>query len=147
MDEHMTPDIGGLARVFRMIRSSLDYFARKYDLTLTEMGIVFDIFFQGEMTLKELSESQGIPKSTVSRLVDGLVKRHVLNREIPEENRRIVRITITEEFRGRMDALRDDAGFQQLLQRDLPGETARLAIRKLGELLELLQSADQPPET
>lgn len=145
--DHKKADIHGLVTVFRMIRGSLDYFARKYDLSITEMGIVFDTFFHEKMTVTALSESQGIPKSTVSRLVDNLVKRDILNRVRPEENRRIVHVTITEDFRREMDTLSDDTSFQNILERDLPGEKGRLAIQKLNELLALLQdtgSSEQP---
>ena len=141
--DHGKADIQGLVKVFGMIRGSLDYFAHKYDLSLTEMGIVFDIFAKGSMTVTQLSAQQGIPKSTVSRLVDVLVKRGMLNRERPEDNRRIVQITITREFQAEMDHLKDDAAFQQVMERDLPREKGQLAIKKLGELLDILQDEQE----
>lgn len=137
--DHGKADINGLVAVFGMIRASLDYFSQKYDLSITEMGIVFDIFSQGAMTVTEISAQQGIPKSTVSRLVDVLVKRGILNRERPEDNRRIVRISITEEFRAEMNQLKDDTVFQNMMERDLPREKGRRAIQKFGELLNILR--------
>lgn len=137
--EHGGADIQGLAMVFRMIRGSLDYFAKKYALSLTEMGIVFDLF-QQEMTITQLSENQGIPKSTVSRLVDNLVRRDFLNRVRPDSNRRIVLVTLTEDFRRELDELRNDDGFQRMIQQSIPGSKGRAAVKKLGELLELLRS-------
>lgn len=137
--DHGKADINGLVTVFGMIRASLDYFARKYDLSIAEMGIVFDIFSRGAMTVTELSMQQGIPKSTVSRLVDVLVKRGILNRERPADNRRIVCISITEEFRAEMDQLKDDAAFQSIMERDLPREKGRRAIQKLSELVNILK--------
>ena len=144
---HGKADINGLVMVFNMIRGSLDYFARKYDLSLTEMGMVFDIFSKGALTVTELSALQGIPKSTVSRLVDDLVKRGILNRERPEDNRRIVHITITPDFRAEMDRLKDDAGFQQVIEQDLPPEKGQLAIGKLRELLDILKDEHKPDES
>ena len=137
--DHKRADIYGLVTVFGMIRGSLDYFARKYDLSITEMGLVFDIFSQDAMTVTELSAHQGIPKSTVSRLVDVLVKRGILNRERPEDDRRIVRITITDAFRSEMDHLKDDDAFQKVIERDLPRAKGQLAIKKLRELLDILR--------
>lgn len=137
--EYGKADINGLVAVYGMIRSSLDYFSQKYDLSITEMGIVFDIFSQGAMTVTELSVQHGIPKSTISRLVDILVKRSILNREQPADNRRIVRISITEEFRAEMDQLKDDTAFQNIMERNLPREKGKQAIQKLGELLDILK--------
>ena len=51
------------------------------------------------ITLNELSDHMGLTKSTVSGIVDRLAKQGVVTREIPEENRRIVRLAISEEFR------------------------------------------------
>ena len=140
--DHEKADIHGLVMVFRMIRRSLNYFAKKYDLSLTEMGIVFDTFFHGQVTVTELSESQGIPKSTVSRLVENLVQRGYLNRVRPEDNRRIVQITITDSYRAELDALTSDDGFQRILEQDIPREKGRQAIGKLNELLALLQDPE-----
>ena len=141
--DHNKADFQGLVTVFRMIRRSLNYFAKKYDLSLTEMGIVFDTFFHEKITVTELAASQGIPKSTVSRLVENMVQRGLLNRVRPDDNRRIVQITITDNFRAELDELRNDEGFQKTIEQDIPGEKGRQAIAKLGELLELLQDQDK----
>lgn len=140
--DHREADIHGLIMVFRMIRRSLNYFAKKYDLSLTEMGIAFDTFFHDKITVTELAESQGIPKSTVSRLVENLVRKGYLNRVRPEDNRRIVHITVTDSYRTELDELRNDEGFQKMLEQDIPREKGQLAIAKLGELLELLQDQE-----
>ena len=139
--DHEKADIHGLVMVFRMIRRSLNYFAKKYGLSLTEMGIVFDTFFRGQVTVTELSESQGIPKSTVSRL-ENLVQRGYLNRVRPEDNRRIVQITITDSYREELDRLSSDDGFQKTLEQDIPRAKGRQAIGKLNELLEIMQAPD-----
>ena len=131
-------DINGLVLVFQMIRKSLDYFANKYELSIGEINIIFDIFFTDGMTITELSERQGVPKSTVSRLVDNLVKKKMLDRIRPEENRRIVNVTISNSFRKELDSLKDDKKFQHLLEEDFPKEKGMLAVQKLGELLDVL---------
>ena len=141
--DHNKADFQGLVTVFRMIRRSLNYFAKKYDLSLTEMGIVFDTFFHEKITVTELAASQGIPKSTVSRLVENMVQRGLLNRVRPDDNRRIVQITITDSFQTELDKLRNDEGFQKTIEQDIPGEKGRQAIAKLDELLDLLQDKDE----
>ncbi len=51
---------------------------------------------QPEISLKELADKLSLEKSTVSRTVDGLVKRRFLNRETPSENRRLIKLNLTE---------------------------------------------------
>ncbi|MBQ9031236.1 MAG: winged helix-turn-helix transcriptional regulator [Parasporobacterium sp.] len=137
-----TPDVNGLAKVFRMIRNSIGYFAKRYHLTVSEMAIVFEVFYQGEMSVTRLAEELGISKSTVSRLVEALVQRHYLDRVRPEENRRIVRITISDGFRSQMDMLKDDTAFKQILEADFSPEKGQLAIRKFMELVDILQESE-----
>ena len=72
-----------------------------------------------------------------------MVQRGLLNRVRPDDNRRIVQITITDNFRAELDELRNDEGFQKTIEQDIPGEKGRQAIAKLGELLELLQDQDK----
>ncbi|MBR3400664.1 MAG: MarR family transcriptional regulator [Parasporobacterium sp.] len=136
-------DISGLVKVFRMVQSSFGYFGRKYGLTISEMMILFDTFYQGKVTVTQLADSLGIPKSTVSRLVDHMVRLKYLDRIRPEDNRRIVQISVTDEFCANLEFLKDDLAFQQVLEKDLPRETGQKAIGKLMELVDILQ-ADVP---
>jgi len=48
--------------------------------------------------LNEMSECLGLTKSTVSGIVDRLVGQGVVIKEIPENNRRIVRLSLSPEF-------------------------------------------------
>ena len=134
-------DMAGLAMVFRMVRNSIGFFAKKYDLTISEMAIVFDIFYQKKVSLTQLANSLGIPKSTVSRLVEHLVQKNYLNRIRPAENRRTVQITITPEFLEELGRLQEDAAFQELLEKDLPREQGQKAIGKYKELVDILEES------
>jgi DNA-binding MarR family transcriptional regulator len=55
------------------------------------------------ITLQALSEHMNLTKSTVSGIVDRLEKQGVVTREIPKDNRRIVKLSITEEFKKNND--------------------------------------------
>jgi len=133
-------DIGGLVLVFHMVQESFQYFGKKYGLSMTEMMILFDTFYQKKATVTQLAESLGIPKSTVSRLVEQMVQKHVLNRIRPDDNRRIVEITVADDFSSELDLLRDDTAFQQVLEKHLPREIGQQAIGKLIELVGIINS-------
>ena len=113
---------------------------------MTEMMILFDTFYQKQVTVTQLADSLGIPKSTVSRLVEQMVQKGCLNRIRPENNRRIVQISVKDSFCSELDLLKDDTAFQQLLERDLPRETGQRAIGKLMELVEILESDHSEPK-
>lgn len=72
--------------------------ARGMGLNSTQMLIVYEVYENQNISLNGLCERLEIPKSTVSRIVDELVKKGVLTREIPEENRRIVKLRVSENF-------------------------------------------------
>ena len=139
-------DIGGLVLVFHMVQESFQYFRKKYGLSMTEMMILFDTFYQKKATVTQLAESLGIPKSTVSRLVEQMVQKHVLNRIRPDDNRRIVEITVADDFSSELNLLRDDAAFQQVLEKHLPREIGQQAIGKLIELVGIINTDTLPPE-
>lgn len=70
--------------------------AKKLGLSSTQMLLVYEVLQNKDISLNGLCEIMGLPKSTVSRLVDDLVKKNVLIREIPPENRRTVRLRVAE---------------------------------------------------
>ncbi len=66
-------------------------------VSLPQCHALLEIENQDNITVTELSEKLTLEKSTVSRTVDNLVKKGYLQREIPEENRRTVKLQLTEE--------------------------------------------------
>ncbi len=71
---------------------------RKYKFTAPQAMTVRQLQCTPYITLKELSEKLNLSKSTVSGIVDKLEKQGVLVREIPENNRRIVRLSLSDKF-------------------------------------------------
>jgi predicted transcriptional regulator len=72
--------------------------AKGFGLTTSQFMIVYEIYNNKGMSLKELSTRLDLPKSSVSRIVDQLVNRGVVIRKIPKENRRKVELSITDDF-------------------------------------------------
>ena len=58
------------------------------------------MYSHNSINLNELSEKLYLDKSTVSRTVDSLVKNGTVNRVIPEENRRMITISLTDKGDG-----------------------------------------------
>ncbi|WP_460294322.1 MarR family winged helix-turn-helix transcriptional regulator [Clostridium tertium] len=63
------------------------------------------------ITLKELSERLNLSKSTVSGIVTQLEKQGVIIREIPEDNRRIVKLSLSDDFMKDFDFIYVKKGY------------------------------------
>lgn len=61
------------------------------------------------MSIKDLAEELRLERSSVSRLVDGLVKGGFVLRELNEQNRREVILCLTEKGERTMDRLREQS--------------------------------------
>ncbi|WP_315068169.1 MarR family winged helix-turn-helix transcriptional regulator [uncultured Clostridium sp.] len=77
--------------------------AKQYGFTVPQMGVIFHLYDVPSITLNELSEHMGLTKSTVSGIIDRLAKQGVVTREIPKDNRRTVKLYISEEFKKNTD--------------------------------------------
>jgi len=93
--------------IFKSIKKSLsckyEKIAKEYGFTAPQLGVIFHLYMMPSITLNELSDHMSLTKSTVSGIVDRLAKQGVVNREIPKDNRRIVKLSISEEFRRNND--------------------------------------------
>ncbi|MFO7658744.1 MAG: MarR family transcriptional regulator [Bacteroidales bacterium] len=66
-------------------------------VTLTQCHTLMELDKQDNISLKTLSERLFQDKSTVSRIVEGLVNLGLVDREIPKNNRRAVLIKLTKQ--------------------------------------------------
>lgn len=58
----------------------------------------------GEMKISDLSEKLGLSNSTVSGIIDRLEKQNIVERIRSEEDRRVIFVKMTDEFRKNSDA-------------------------------------------
>jgi len=65
-------------------------------ISLAQCHTLLEIEQHGELSVSGLASNLCLDKSTVSRTVDGLVSMQMANRTIPEENRRLALIGLTE---------------------------------------------------
>ena len=88
----------------------------------------------------------GLTKSTVSGIVDRLSNQGVVTREIPKDNRRIVNLSISEEFKKNNDICAIKKGFISDLISDsiknMDPEEVEKMIYGLRQFSLLLNSGD-----
>ena len=87
----------------KTVRHKLEKIAKQYGFTEPQLSVIFHLYHMPSITLNELSEHMMLTKSTVSGIVDRLTKQGVVIRDIPEDNRRIVKLSISEEFKKNND--------------------------------------------
>jgi len=84
--------------VNKVYRDQIYEKSRQYGFTGPQIGLIIGLHKKPYVTLKEMSERLGLSKSTVSGIVDRLVGQGVVIREIPEDNRRTVRLSLSPDF-------------------------------------------------
>lgn len=68
-----------------------------YDFTSTQCYSLIELGKTNQMTMLDLSEKMNLNTSTMTRIVDKLVKRNLVERKRDEADRRIVLVSLTEE--------------------------------------------------
>lgn len=89
----------------KMYREQFFEKTKQFGFTGPQLGIIFGLHAKPFITLNEMSEHMGLSKSTVSGIVDRLVSQGVVKREIPEDNRRIVRLSLSQDFLNNNDLI------------------------------------------
>ena len=76
---------------------------RKYKFTAPQSMTISQLHSTPYITLKELSEKLSLSKSTVSGIIDRLENQGIVIREIPKDNRRTVRLSLSPQFTEDVD--------------------------------------------
>lgn len=71
---------------------------KDYKFNSQQVMVLRQLYNTPYITLKELCEKLNLSKSTASGIVTQLEKQGVLVREIPEDNRRIVNLSLSDDF-------------------------------------------------
>ncbi|EHQ91132.1 MarR family winged helix-turn-helix transcriptional regulator [Desulfosporosinus youngiae] len=92
--------------IHKIYRDHIYKKSRQFGFTGPQIGLIMGLHKNPFSTLNELSDCLGLSKSTVSGIVDRLVNQGVVIREIPESNRRTVRLSLSPEWQ-KNNALHD----------------------------------------
>jgi MarR family transcriptional regulator for hemolysin len=100
-------------------------------LGFTQLAALYSVADGGTTTIADLAESLHRSPSATSRLVDGLVRRHLLERREEPDDRRVRTIWLTERGRALVAAI-DRARADQFLAVMRPLGPAERAIVAMG---------------
>ncbi|MCP4551599.1 MAG: MarR family transcriptional regulator [Bacteroidetes bacterium] len=101
--------------IIRKLRKSLRLFERElhnYNITNCCVGVTFkqchillSIDDADKTNVSKLSKTMNLDKSTISRTIEGLVSINLVDRVIPQDNRRSTVITLTKEGQKLCDSI------------------------------------------
>lgn len=83
-----------LKRCYQSLRRAVDAGLREYGLTLSQREVLLALYEEGPLDQTALRERSGLEQSSLSRLVDGLVKRGLIELR-PGADRRVRIASIT----------------------------------------------------
>ena len=69
----------------------------QYKVTTSQSCTLLSLPQKGSLSMNELSEVMGIVCSSMTRIVDSLVKKKLVQRRIDDKDRRIVRVSLTKQ--------------------------------------------------
>jgi DNA-binding MarR family transcriptional regulator len=114
-------------------------------LTITQCHPLLEIEEMGQSNLKDLASKMNLDKSTLSRTIDGLVRRGLVKREADSDDRRYVFLTLTAEGQKICDDIneRNDRFYEGIL-RKISKSTSSGGIEYFDELVRILCDAVSP---
>lgn len=88
-----------LKRCYQELRRTVDAALREHGLTLSQRDVLLTLYDEGPLAQGALRERLGLEQSSVSRLVDGLVRRGLVMLRTAERDRRVRVAAISPEGR------------------------------------------------
>ena len=109
-------------------------------VSLAQCHAVLELEAQGDTTIGQLAKSLGLDKSTLSRTVDGLFNRGLVNRFPYQNDRRYMSVTLSEQGRttcGKINRSNDEY-FTRIFQA-IPEEKHDSVIESFGLVAEAMR--------
>lgn len=108
-----------LKEIMDNIKHIMDNQFKYMDLTVPQGILISILGREGKMKISDLSKKLGLSNSTVSGIIDRLEKQGVVERIRSEEDRRVVYVTLTSDFKEKAKKHFDEAQRQigQLINR------------------------------
>lgn len=112
---------------------------KKHDFTSPQVLIINEIFKNPGVNLHDLSKQLNMAKSNASVIVERLVSKGIVVREIPKENRRTVKLTLCPEFEKKYKSLELRNKYWADIIKDASIEELNIVINGLEKFHELIE--------
>lgn len=125
-----------LKQIGNTIKQMMKYECKEYDITGPQGMLMGILAHYGEMKVSDLSQKLGLSNSTVSGILDRLEKQGLVERIRSKEDRRVVYVSVTPEFKEKFQRHFKEAErkFEELISR-----ASQEDLNKIIEGLEVLK--------
>lgn len=137
-----------IADLFKSIHKTYHHYILSqvacHNLTVPQLTVLHELYHHPEITLTELSERVDLAKSTVCGIIDRLEVHGAVKRVKVNEDRRIVRISLTEDVgavQGKLDVIRKN--YLAELFKDIDPEDLEKMLFGLQQLNGLMKKFQQ----
>ncbi|CAB1262437.1 MarR family transcriptional regulator [Clostridium sp. WLY-B-L2] len=116
-----------LRTIKRVMKNAHRIMGRRFkelNLTGPQLFVVMNLMRHGKMKISDLGEKMSLSNSTVSGIIDRLERQNVVKRTRSREDRRIVYVSVTPEFKKIADAKHEEVDriFQSMIDVATPEE-------------------------
>ena len=87
-----------IKRIMALIKQSFERDLKKMDVTESQILVMRVLNHYGDMKVSDISRKLDLSNSTVSGIIDRLVEKKIVERRRSEKDRRIVMISLAEEY-------------------------------------------------
>ena len=129
-----------MKQVMGALKHNMGHKFKEMNLTGTQMMLIRILSHDKEMKVSDLSEKLGLSNSTVSGILDRLEKQGLVERIRSKEDRRVVFVSVTEEFKttGQDHFSEMESSFEAMTSKATPEEIDTI-IKGLDMLKTLLE--------
>ncbi|MBN2042141.1 MAG: MarR family transcriptional regulator [Spirochaetes bacterium] len=135
--------INSLRSKLRILEREMDFRLKDETVccgvTLPQCHIILELAEKKESTVKELSETFGLDKSTLSRTIDSMVETGYINRAENKEDRRFFKLSLTRMGIDKAAYInsRCNKYYEQVLS-DIPEEKRKMIFESITILNEIM---------
>ena len=110
------PAMRELVRAYQAFSSYSEAHVRQFDLTPAQFDVIATLGNTNGLSMGEIGENTLITKGTLTGVIDRLIQKQLVIREVPEDNRRNVMVQLTPQG-------------QQIFEQSFPSHIAHLKER------------------
>ncbi len=117
-----------LKQIMDAIKNKIHQEFKEINLTGTQGMVVGVLIHNENVKISDLSEKLGLSNSTVSGIVDRMEKHGIIERIRSEEDRRVVHVNVTSEFRKKAESHFNDVEkkLEDILSEGTPEEVSKV---------------------
>jgi DNA-binding MarR family transcriptional regulator len=134
-------------RIMSVVKQNFESDFKKMGVTQSQILVMRVLNLRGDMKVSDISKELDLSNSTVSGIIDRLVEKKIVQRKRSEEDRRIVMISLADEYR--QPVKKGLNAFAQKMRKALSTMTEEdvdSIIRGLEKLEKILEESQEPRE-